>query len=93
MKREHDQVSTVEIMLGLGWTDDAEIADRLHQIVDGTGDGPFLQKSGYQWQLDSANNWWADVREAGVEGRSLVVAHRYGHADKVQTWLEYVFGG
>lgn len=45
---------------------------RLHQIVKGSGEGPYWLEDEKKWQLDSSNDWWATL-----EGGSLVVVARY----------------
>lgn len=48
------------------------LMQRLNAMVSGTNHGPFSKDSGYKWQLDGSNDWWAELR-----GDTLVVAHRY----------------
>lgn len=61
------------IQIDPNWAKNEEtLMKRLHQIVSGTGDGPFSKTSGYKWQLDASNDWWAEIREG-----NLIVAHRY----------------
>ena len=61
--------------------------DRLHAIVAGgkhADDGPFQRDSGYKWQLDSSNDYWAEV-----QGGTLVLVSRYG-GDKHKTLVAFV---
>jgi len=52
------------------------LMNRLHRMItcsdNGGDDGPFEKDSGYKWQLDASNDWWAELR-----GDTLVIAHRY----------------
>jgi hypothetical protein len=78
-----------EFRLSSDWFDcEQYLMKRLEQIVSGHGDGPFKKDSGYKWQLDSSNNWWANIRKyplgVTVEGKEptqfkyvLVIAARY----------------
>lgn len=78
------------IILDPNWLKHEEaLMKRLHQIVSGTGDGPFSKTSGYAWQLDASNDWWAEINE----GR-LIIAHRYTQqkADAVACLCEVLFG-
>lgn len=54
---------------------------RLHEIVSGGPDGPFRKDDGYNWQLDSGNNWWAELRHAEDDALGektiLVLCARY----------------
>ena len=46
---------------------------RLTVVICGEdSQGPFKKDSGYKWQLDPANNYWASV-----ENGKLVIAYRY----------------
>ena len=60
---------------------------RLHAII-GRGapqdNGPFQRDTGYKWQLDSSNDYWAEVR-----GDTLVLASRYG-GDRHKTLVAFV---
>ncbi len=49
-----------------------QLMKRLNQMVSGNDCGPFKKDSGYQWQLDGSNDWWASI-----EGNTLIVEHRY----------------
>lgn len=51
---------------------------RLHCILRGpsTSDAPYQKTSGYKWQLDDSNDWWAQVSE---DRSQLTIAYRYGY--------------
>jgi hypothetical protein len=68
---------------------EADLFKRLHQIVSGSGDGPFAKEHGYKWQLDASNNWWAEL-----QGNKLVIAHRYSaeKAEAVARLCSLLFG-
>jgi hypothetical protein len=55
--------------------DETALMKRLHQVISGTSDGPFQKDSGYKWQLDASNDWWAELR-----GDELILACRYNQA-------------
>ena len=66
--------------------DEEHLMKRLHEIVSGGPDGPFKKDDGYHWQLDSGNNWWAELRHAENdkpgEKTILVLCARY-HSEPV----------
>lgn len=58
--------------------DDKAIIERVARIV--TWEPKiFVKESGYKYQLDTSNNWWA-----GKEGDEFVLAYRYGDATQMQ---------
>ncbi len=67
---------------------ESHLMRRLHQIVSGDGNGPFAKDSGYPWQLDCSNDWWASL-----DGTQLTVAHRYRQdkSDAVAKLAELLF--
>ena len=76
------------------------LMDRLHQIVSGTGNGPFKKNSGFAYQLDAANDWFAETKriKEGVaatkrEYTELTVGHRYSQsrADAVAQLVKEMF--
>lgn len=60
-----------------------DLMKRLNKIVSGNGDGPYKKESGYAWQLDGSDNWWAEVR-----GDKLILASRYRY-EKFTTFVEF----
>jgi len=52
--------------------DEHALITRLHHILSDSDDGPFAKDSGYKWQLDASNNWWAEIKED-----KLILATRY----------------
>jgi hypothetical protein len=63
------------------------LMNRLHAIIAGNkhpDNGPFERNTGYKWQLDCSNNFWAEVR-----GDVLVLACRYD-SDRTKTFVEFV---
>ena len=56
---------------------------RLHCIISNAGLGPDRKESGYAWQLDSSNDWWAETR-----GGKLVLAYRY-HEDRLNALADF----
>jgi len=66
------------------------LMERLKEIISGTtSGGPFDKQGGYKWQIDSSNDWWAEINPDG----QLVLAYRYGkdRLEAVATWLRYYF--
>lgn len=53
------------------------IMRRLHGMIRADGNGPFKKDSGYNYQLDSSNDWWAKI-----EGNKLVLACRYPYQER-----------
>jgi len=49
-----------------------ELMRRLHNITSGTGRGPFKKDTGFPWQLDESNDYWAEVEDG-----KLVLGCRY----------------
>lgn len=88
-------MKAARIVLADGWRDEERVMRRLHQIIDGSGDGPFRRESGYTWQVDCNNDWWAEICQDG-DDRVLVVACRYRSLARTMhlmlPWLIYVFG-
>jgi hypothetical protein len=68
------------------WLNEEEwLMKRLKQIISGDEHGPFRQTDGYDWQLDSSNDWWAEL-----QGKNLVVAYRYGNSDVFTTLIPFL---
>ena len=64
------------IPLGWPWLlkeNEENLIKRLHDIISGSGNGPFKKDSGMAWQLDGTNDWWAEVNEG-----KLTICSRYG---------------
>jgi len=81
----------IEIVLARHWKEAGEkkVVRRLRDIICGSDTrGPFEKESGYRWQLDESNDWWAELR-----GNLLVVDSRLRGDDleKLLPWLEAVF--
>lgn len=91
-RRKEGTMHEIRIQIRPSWTDE-EAIQRLHQIIDGSGRGPWRQDDGYQWLIGCSNDWMADFREEDGH-RFLIVAYRYSkdRLERVRPWLEDVFG-
>jgi len=59
---------------------------RIKEILSGSEiPGPFKHDSGYSWQLDATNDWFAEVRDG-----KLIIAYRYGSTPKFKTFVAYL---
>ncbi len=85
-KKEENMPAEVMIKVHQKWLEDEEaLMWRLKQIISGDGYGPYKKDSGYAWQLDASNDWWAEIRNG-----TLIVAYRYGESDKFKTLVPYL---
>jgi hypothetical protein len=70
-----------------GEENEKALMKRLHQIISGNGDGPFRLKHEasrpHRWQLDSSNDWWAEI-----QGKDLVLSCRY-NAEKLKAFASF----
>ncbi len=67
----------------------------LHDVISGPSrsgvndglfeNGPFEKESGYHWQLDASNDWWAEIRED-----KLVLAWRYPNTVFFDVFVAFV---
>jgi len=81
---------TAEIKIHPHWlkTENEEaLMRRLHAVIAGSAhqdNGSFKRDTGYKWQLDSSNDWWAEVRDD-----NLILAWRYD-GDKAKALVQFV---
>ena len=74
---------------------ESEVITRLKAILSADPHGPFKQNSGYDYQMDSGNDWWAEIRNGPALSRYLIVAHRYKSPavmTALKVYLADVFG-
>jgi hypothetical protein len=69
------------------WTEQM-IMRRLHQIVSGSNHGPFKKETGWKWQLDESNDWFAELN-----GGTLTLIHRYSESwvKGLSEWVKIYF--
>lgn len=88
----------LQIPISKGWLAEEEaLMKRAADHVVGREDhfSPERQVSGYDWQLDSNNDWWAefDLEKRHQDGEAvLVLAYRYGRdefMEPLRAWLAW----
>lgn len=77
---------TIENIHPSWFEDELALMTRIKQIISGDENGPFEQKTGYKWQLDGSNDWWAEIRG----NNKIVIAYRYGESKKFKTIAPYL---
>jgi hypothetical protein len=91
-------MNEIQFTIPKGWQGrETELMRRLTEIIKGynrvfdesnmpvdRGEG----YSGYRWQLDWANDWFAQIYPVGTGAPVLVVSYRYGHSDTGQKKLQ-----
>lgn len=90
-------MSELKIPIDKGWLKEEEaLMKRIADHVVGREDhfSPERQDSGYNWQLDSHNDWWAefDLEKRQDDEALLVLAYRYGREEfmePLRAWLTW----
>ena len=69
-----------------GWVkEEEELMKRLNRIISIHTYGLFKKDTGYGWQLDSTNDYWASIRDG-----KLVLAYRYDDSERFRTLVAFV---
>ncbi len=96
--------NAIKLTISNAWASRGEeaVMKRLLAILrapDNKMDGPFgPRETGYRWQLDISNDWWAELATVTDTGNAvLTIAYRYNGTDnrvrKLAEWAAVVFEG
>jgi hypothetical protein len=77
-------VGEEEIEIGPNWNEE-DLMKRLNRIISPHDYGLFKKDTGYGWQLDSSNDYWAQIRDG-----KLVLAYRYGPTNRFLAFVQFV---